>query len=304
MFKLAQVVSASRAAFVGGARCAAVGPGRWCSEKTTVDPGTEFAIRRLDGDDQGIVVFGMNRPKAKNAFSRSMVFAIYEAMESVKHDKSVRAVIIRSDVPGIFCAGADLKERSKMSASEVAPFVSKLRGFVSDFARLPMATIAAIDGAALGGGLELALACDIRVAADVAKIGLVETRLGIIPGAGGTQRLARIVGAACAKLLVFSGRVIDGEEAHKIGLVAEAVPQQPTGDAAYAAALRIAREIAAQGPFAVRMAKTAIDRGVEVDLDTGLAIEEMCYAQVIPTQDRQEGLAAFREKRPPRYTGK
>ncbi|XP_048383041.1 methylglutaconyl-CoA hydratase, mitochondrial isoform X5 [Stegostoma tigrinum] len=199
--------------------------------------------------------------------------------------------------------GADLKERAKMRPSEVGPFVSKARSLINELGNLPMPTIAVLDGAALGGGLEMALACDIRVAATSAKMGLVETKLAIIPGAGGTQRLPRTIGVSLAKELIFSGRVLDGTEAKVIGLVNHVVGQNEAGDAAYHRALSLAREFIPQGPIAVRLAKLAINQGIEVDLKTGLAIEEACYAQVIPTKDRIEGLNAFKEKRLPRYTG-
>lgn len=225
------------------------------------------------------------------------------AIEEVKHDNSVRAVILRSEVPGIFCAGADLKERAKMQPSEVGPFVSKARSLINELGNLPMPTIAVLDGAALGGGLEMALACDIRIAASSAKMGLVETKLAIIPGAGGTQRLPRTVGVSMAKELIFSGRVVDGTEAKTIGLVSHVVEQNEAGDAAYHRALSLAKEFLPQGPIAVRLAKLAINQGMEVDLKTGLEIEEACYAQVIPTKDRIEGITAFKEKRLPRYTG-
>ncbi|XP_041041192.1 methylglutaconyl-CoA hydratase, mitochondrial isoform X2 [Carcharodon carcharias] len=226
-----------------------------------------------------------------------------EAIEEMKCDKNVRTVILRSEVPGIFCAGADLKERAKMQPSEVGPFVSKARSLINELGNLPMPTIAVLDGAALGGGLEMALACDIRVAAASAKMGLVETKLAIIPGAGGTQRLPRIIGVSLAKELIFSGRVLDGTEAKAIGLASHVVEQNEAGDAAYHRGLSLAKEFIPQGPIAVRLAKLAINRGIEVDLKTGLAIEEACYAQVIPTKDRIEGLNAFKEKRLPRYTG-
>ncbi|XP_072848484.2 methylglutaconyl-CoA hydratase, mitochondrial isoform X2 [Pogona vitticeps] len=199
--------------------------------------------------------------------------------------------------------GADLKERAKMHSSEVSSFVSKARTTINEMANLPVPTIAAIDGIALGGGLELALACDIRVAATSAKMGLVETKLAIIPGAGGTQRLPRTIGVSLAKELIFSARVIDGEEAKSIGLISHVVEQNEAGDAAYRRALALAREFLPQGPVAMRVAKLAINQGMEVDLLTGLAIEEACYAQTIPTKDRIEGLLAFKEKRPPRYKG-
>jgi len=166
-----------------------------------------------------------------------------------------------------------------------------------------MPVIAAIDGHALGGGLEMALACDLRVASATAKMGLVETKLAIIPGAGGTQRLPRIVGPSLAKELIFTARVISGTEASSIGLVNHAVEQNAEGDAAYRRAIDLAREILPNGPVGVKMAKAAVNRGIEVDISSAMAIEEGCYAQVIPTKDRLEGLKAFKEKRKPVYKG-
>ncbi|XP_028660705.1 methylglutaconyl-CoA hydratase, mitochondrial [Erpetoichthys calabaricus] len=265
--------------------------------------GDDLSVRYLDGEDSGIVVVGINRPKAKNAISKNLVKMMSETVENVRGNKSIRTVILCSLVPGIFCAGADLKERSKMHPSEVGPFVSKARALMNEIGTLPVPTIAAVDGVALGGGLEMALACDIRIAASTAKMGLVETKLAIIPGAGGTQRLPRVIGMALAKELIFSGRTVDGVEAKSLGLVSHVVEQNEVGDAAYRRALDLAREFIPQGPIAVRMAKLAINRGIEVDLATGLAIEEACYAQVIPTKDRIEGLNAFKEKRPPRFKG-
>ncbi|CAL1568205.1 unnamed protein product [Knipowitschia caucasica] len=267
------------------------------------DPKEDLRVRYLDGEDAGIVVVGLNRPKAKNAISKNLVKMMYDAVDDIKKNNKVRSVILCSVVPGIFCAGADLKERAKMHQSEVGPFVSKARGLITELGNLPMPIIAAIDGAALGGGLEMALACDIRIAASSAKMGLVETKLAIIPGAGGTQRLPRAISVSLAKELIFAAKVIDGDEAYRLGLVNHAVEQNESGDAAYHRALQLAREINPQGPIAVRMAKLAINQGTEVDLSTGLAIEEACYSQVIPTKDRLEGLAAFREKRRPHFKG-
>lgn len=250
-----------------------------------------------------MVVFGLNRPAAKNALNVEMVDSFFQAMDSVRHDKTARVVILRSLVPGIFCAGADLKARAKMRPEEVGPFLARARQAIGGMEALPMPVLAALDGPAFGGGLELALAADLRVAAAEARLGLTETKLAIIPGGGGTQRLPRAVGAAKAKELIFTSAVISGEEAARIGLANYAVPQNTSGDAAYVKALEIAERILPNGPVGVRMAKVAISRGMEVDLSSGLGIEEACYAQVIPTKDRLEGLAAFREKRKPNYTG-
>lgn len=263
----------------------------------------DLRVQYLDGHQAGIVVLGLNRPKAKNSFSKNLVRLLSEAVEAVRFDKNCRVVILRSTTPGIFCAGADLKERAGMAPSEVGPFVAKARTLMSNFENLPMPVIVAIDGHALGGGLEMALACDLRVAADSAKMGLVETKLAIIPGAGGTQRLPRLVGPALAKELIFTAKVLSGADAAKIGLVNHSVPQNQTGDAAFEKSLALAEQIIPNGPVGVRMAKVAINRGNEVDLSTGLAIEEACYAQVIPTKDRLEGLKAFAEKRKPSFSG-
>uniref|UniRef100_A0A3P8VPU1 AU RNA binding protein/enoyl-CoA hydratase n=1 Tax=Cynoglossus semilaevis TaxID=244447 RepID=A0A3P8VPU1_CYNSE len=242
----------------------------------------DLRVRYLDGADQGELV--RICCSSVHTYILIFVFQMFDAVEDIKKNNKVRSVIFCSLVPGIFCAGADLKERAKMHQSEVGPFVSKARALITELGNLPVPTIAAIDGAALGGGLEMALACDIRIAC-------------------GTQRLPRIVGVSFAKELIFAARVVDGTEALRVGLVSQAVEQNKSGDAAYLQALELAREINPQGPIAVRMAKLAINQGTEVDLSTGLAIEEACYAQVIPTKDRLEGLAAFREKRIPQFKG-
>ncbi|XP_037683136.1 enoyl-CoA hydratase domain-containing protein 2, mitochondrial isoform X2 [Choloepus didactylus] len=175
--------------------------------------------------------------------------------------------------------------------------------FFISTAAFPAPTIAAVDGFALGGGLELALACDLRVAASSAVMGLIETTRGLLPGAGGTQRLPRCLGVALAKELIFTDRRLSGTQAQALGLVNHTVDQNEEGNAAYHRARALAQEILPQAPIAVRLGKVAIDRGMEVDIASGMAIEGMCYAQNIPTQDRLEGMAAFREKRPPKFVG-
>uniref|UniRef100_F6XMQ1 Enoyl-CoA hydratase domain containing 2 n=1 Tax=Monodelphis domestica TaxID=13616 RepID=F6XMQ1_MONDO len=286
----------------------------------------EIQVRALRGDrDAGITEILMNRPHTRNALGKVFVSQLSDALDELRLDRSVRVVVFKSCVQGVFCAGADLKEREQMSEPEVAAFVHKLRALMNQIATFPAPTIAALDGFALGGGLELALACDLRVAgiralmnlcqkrklrqsavksrASSAVMGLIETTRGLLPGAGGTQRLPRCVGVGLAKELIFTGRRISGEEAKAIGLVNHAVPQDQEGTAAYRRSLELAREIVPQAPIAVRMGKVAIDRGMEVDISSGMAIEGMCYAQNIPTRDRLEGMAAFREKRPPRFVG-
>mmetsp|Transcript_17670 Transcript_17670/g.26475 ORF Transcript_17670/g.26475 Transcript_17670/m.26475 type:complete len:288 (-) Transcript_17670:180-1043(-) len=276
---------------------------RKCLYRFFSSEASDLIVRRHGGELQGIVELSLNRPKARNAMSKNLVACLEDALQEVKFDKDVRAVILRSENPGMFCAGADLKERATMAEHEVAPFVAKLRGLTMGLYSLPMPVIAAIDGPALGGGLEMALSCDLRVAADSAKMGLVETKLAIIPGAGGTQYLPRIVGPAKAKELIFSAAIVQGSEAVTFGLVDKSVPQNDEGDAAVVAACELAKLILANGPVAVKMAKAAINHGIEVPLATGMQFESAYYAQVIPTKDRLEGLAAFREKRKPSYKG-
>lgn len=263
----------------------------------------EVDLRRLEGEDDGIVEVLMCRHKARNALGHVFVSQMRELVSSLAHESVVRVVVFRSLVPGVFCAGADLKERSVMDNTESDLFVHSLRSLMTQIAQLPVPTIAAMDGVALGGGLELALACDLRTAAYSAQMGLIETTRGLLPGAGGSQRLPRMVGITLAKELIFTGRRVGGQTALEIGLVNRAVEQNQTGDAAYREALSLARDILPQAPIAVRMAKEAMNRGVEVDITSAMAIERMCYARVIPTRDRQEGMAAFIAKRPPRYTG-
>ncbi|PSC74765.1 Methylglutaconyl-mitochondrial [Micractinium conductrix] len=186
-----------------------------------------------------------------------------------------------------------------MSADEASQFVRELRATFTQLDALPMPTVACVDGYALGGGAELALACDIRVCGRDTQFAFPETRLGIIPGAGGTQRLPRIVGASRAKELIYTGRRVDVHDALAMGLADHGAVESSSEEVA----LRVAREIAQGGPVALRLAKAAISLGSELDLASGLRVEEACYAQVIPTKDRLEGLAAFAEKRQPKFTG-
>ncbi|KAI6207276.1 putative 3-hydroxybutyryl-CoA dehydratase [Aphelenchoides fujianensis] len=256
-----------------------------------------LTLEKLSGKDQGIAVLRLHKPDTKNAISRLMLQNLRKSVEDVKFDQKTRVLILKSDVAGAFCTGADLKERKTMPLEEVPRFVDGIRRLTNELSALPMPVIAAIDGFALGGGLELALACDIRVASASSKLGLVETKIAIIPGAGGTQRLSRLVGPALAKELIFTAKVLGGAEAKAIGLVNH-VAEDP-----YAKAREIAHDILKTGPISVRVAKIAIDQGSEVDLNSGLTIEQQCYAQVINTKDRLEGLKAFAEKRAPQFKG-
>eukprot|EP00118_Oscarella_pearsei_P010347 m.63098 g.63098 ORF g.63098 m.63098 type:complete len:292 (+) comp35144_c0_seq1:4300-5175(+) len=264
------------------------------------DSSKEIRLDLLEGERAGIGVIAINRPQTRNAIGRQFVSQLENILNFIRFENKVRVVIIKSDVEGVFCAGADLKERATMRPEEVGPAVSKMRSILGNLANLPQPLIAAVDGIAVGGGLELALTCDFRTASESSKMGLVETKLAIIPGGGGTQRLPRLIGLSRSKDLMFTGRLVGGKEALEIGLV-ERMAKAPLS--AYDAALALATEILPQGPIALKMAKLAINHGIQMDLTSGLQFEEACYAQVIPTKDRLEGLKAFKEKRKPIYQG-
>lgn len=260
-------------------------------------------IERLTNNDKGIVVIGLNRPGSKNAINKHMIDQLLNIFRQLYIDNDTKVVIFRSLVKGIFCAGADLKERLKLPSTDVGRRVTEIRNLANVIENVPVPVIAAVDGAALGGGFELALSCDFIVCAPNSIFGLVETRLGIIPGAGGTQRLARAVGSSLAKELVYTARLFKAQQALQYGAVNRISEQNEEGTGAYKCALQIAREILPNGPLAVKMAKKAISHGQQVDINNGCAIEEFCYNQLIPTKDRIEGLLAFIEKRKPNYTG-
>jgi len=209
-------------------------------------------------------------------------------------------VIITGAGRKAFCAGADLKERTTFDELQVKEFIFTIRNLFTSIEHLNKPVIAAINGVALGGGTELSLACDIRVAAMNASMGLTETRLAIIPGAGGTQRLPRLIGRGKAKELIFTGRRVDAREALQIGLVNQICDPESLLEECQ----KMAAMICETGPIAIEQAKYAINYGLETDLHTGLGIESNAYWVTIPTEDRLEGLAAFQEKRKPVYKGK
>lgn len=258
-----------------------------------VTPPSLLVERRGD-----VVWWRLARPDAANALSRSLVEALAAAVAAVAGDPSARAVVL-TGAGKAFCAGADLKERRGLTLDETRAFLDRLGSVLDGVAALRCPVVAAINGAAFGGGLELALACDLRLAADGASMGLVETRLGIIPGAGGTQRLARLVGVARAKEAIFTGRRLDAATARAWGLISDVVPAADLD----AAAERLAVEIAGAAPLAVAAAKAAIDGGASLPLTAGLVLERRCYETLLTTEDRNEGLTAFAEKRAPVFRG-
>jgi len=247
-----------------------------------------------------IAVITLNRPEAMNSFNFDLLYALRAIIADIRLDAAVRVVIITASGDRAFCAGADLKERASLSPMQVKEFIFTIRNLFTEIEQLNKPVIAGINGVALGGGTELALASDIRIAADTATMGLTETRLAIIPGAGGTQRLPRLVGKGKAKELIFTGKRIGATEALSIGLLNDVCAPHDLIDVCRT----MAAEMCKSGPIAIEQAKYAINCGTETDLATGLAIESNAYWVCIPTEDRVEGLAAFREKRRPVYKGK
>ncbi len=254
----------------------------------------------LVAEQNQAVILTLNRPGVMNCLNFDLLYALRDKIDNLQYTSDIRCLIITGTGKKSFCAGADLKERATLSPEEVKKFILTIRNLLTSIQNLPIPVISAVNGIALGGGTEVALASDIRIAADTASMGLTETRLAIIPGGGGTQRLPRIIGVAKAKELIFTGKRVNAKEALEIGLVNQVVPQENLLDAC----MEMAKMIAETGPIAVEMAKYAIDRGIETDLATGLAIESNAYRVTIPTEDRVEGLTAFREKRKPVYKGR
>jgi enoyl-CoA hydratase/carnithine racemase len=239
----------------------------------------------------------IDREPARNSLSKSLVEELKQHVIRVsKAESGVRCVVLTGAGDKAFCAGADLKERQEMGVAEVREFLRNLRALFLSIERSRAVFIAFLNGAALGGGTELALACDIRIAGEDAQLGLTEVRLGIIPGGGGTQRLARLVGAGKAKELIFCGRRVGAEEAWRIGLI--------EGVGTLADARTMALEISGNAPLAVAAAKEAIVQGAGLPLEEGLSLELQMYEQTLGTADRLEGLKAFSEKRPPRFVGR
>lgn len=238
----------------------------------------------------------LNRPKARNALSQSLVLTLASHISAIRDDGRIRGVLLTSTTPGVFCAGADLVERRGMSPAEVDAFLHAMRTVFRALERLPLPTVACIDGHALGGGLEIALCADVRIVGRNAKLALPETRLGILPGAGGTQRLTSLIGPSRTKDLVFSARTFDGTEAVSLG-----VAQRATEGDVVSVGLDLLETYVQNSPVGIRNAKRAIDHMRDETLDAALDHERRCYEACMGEADRQEGLLAFKEKRRPVY---
>jgi enoyl-CoA hydratase/carnithine racemase len=253
----------------------------------------EFVTLEVDG---AVGTIRLDRPPM-NALNAQVQDEIRAAATEAGERADVKAVVIYGG-PKIFAAGADIKEMADASYAAMVERTNALQACFTTVAQIPKPVVAAITGYALGGGCELALCADRRIAADSAKLGQPEILLGIIPGAGGTQRLPRLVGPARAKDLCFTGRFVDAEEALRIGLVDEVVPAEQVYDTATA----YAAQFATAATLAVRAAKLSIDRGLETDLDTGLAIEGQHFSALFTTEDQKTGMASFVENGPGKAT--
>ena len=251
-------------------------------------------------EEAGVATLTLNRPEVMNSLNFPLLHALRDQIELFRFKRDIRVIIITGGGEKAFCAGADLKERATLNPEQVKEYIFTIRNLFTSIEQLNKPVIAAVNGIALGGGTELALASDLRIASTSATMGLTETRLAIIPGAGGTQRLPRLVGKGKAKELIFTGQRIDANEALKIGLVNKTCEQKDLIEECK----KMAAMICETGPIAIEQAKYAINYGMETDMHTGLAIESNAYWVCIPTEDRLEGLAAFKEKRKPVYKGK
>ncbi|WP_297734576.1 enoyl-CoA hydratase-related protein [Nocardioides sp.] len=252
-------------------------------------------VVRLEVSD-GIATIRLDRPKM-NAISFAVQARLTAAAAEATERDDVKAVVLYGG-ERVFAAGNDVKEMADLSYAEMVKVSASVQGAVTAIARIPKPVVAAVRGYALGGGCELALAADIRIAADDSTFGQPEVLLGIIPGAGGTQRLSRLIGPSKAKDLVFTGRFVKAREALSLGLVDKVVP----ADEVYAAALAWAGQFTTAASLAIRAAKECIDRGLEVDIDTGLEMERMQFAAIFATEDRAIGMRSFVENGPGQAT--
>jgi cyclohexa-1,5-dienecarbonyl-CoA hydratase len=246
-----------------------------------------------------IATIRLDRPPM-NAIDAQLREELHAAVTEAGADETIRAVVVYGGEK-VFAAGADIKQMVRTAREEMQPWAAALSQALTALASLPVPVVAAINGYALGGGCELALACDWRVASAEAKLGQPEISIGVIPGAGGTQRLTRLVGPARAKDLVFSGRLVDAAEALAIGLVDQVVP---AGESVYDAAVALVQRYVDGPRRAIGAAKRAIDEGLDLPLAQGLALETRLFVDLFGTEDQVEGMTAFIEKRRPRFTGR
>jgi enoyl-CoA hydratase len=248
----------------------------------------------------GIATITLNRPEALNAFSREVVEEILHALEDVRNDENVRVMILTGAGEKAFSAGADIKSMMGMTALKARELSLIGEKLCLALETLEKPVIAALNGYALGGGLEVAMSCDLRIASETARMGQTEINIGLIPGWGGTQRLTRLIGRTKAKELVFTGRMIDAKTAEQLGIINMAVPPDKFKEMVRQFAL----ELASKAPVAIRVAKALINKGADIGLDSALELEREGFGVVASTEDLKEGVSAFTEKRKPAFKGK
>lgn len=251
-------------------------------------------------NQEGIGIITVNRPKALNALNRETLMELDRLFELLGKDKAIQAIIITGSGDKSFVAGADITEMQQMSAVEGRDWGKLAQAVFNKIENFPRPVLAAVNGYALGGGCELAMACDIRIASEKAQFGQPEVSLGITPGFGGTQRLPRLIGRGRAKEMLFTGDMIDADEAYRIGLVNKIAAHQNLVETAKEMATRIML----RGPVAVTLCKAAVNEGLDVDLDSGCAYEAEVFGLCFATADQKEGMTAFLEKRKPVFQGK
>jgi enoyl-CoA hydratase/carnithine racemase len=249
--------------------------------------------------EEGIGRITINRPDVRNALNTQVLGDLRQALAEFRHDREVGVVVFTGAGERSFAAGADIGELRERTALDA--LASVMQGVYDEIEAFEKPTIAAVNGFALGGGCELAMACDIRIASQNARFGLPEVTLSIIPGAGGTQRLSRLIGKGKATEMILTGAIIDAEEAYRIGLVTQIADEVET---LMDKVRETATTILAKGPLAVRLAKLAIQTGFETDQKTGLVVERLAQAVLFNTEDKREGTSAFLEKREPRFEGR
>lgn len=247
---------------------------------------------KVDVED-GIALITINRPKSLNALNSETLAELGEVLGEIEQSKDIRGVILTGSGNKAFVAGADIAEMVNATPQEGRDMAMLAAETFKKLENMPQVTIAAVNGYALGGGCEISMACDIRIASDNAKFGQPEVNLGILPGFGGTQRLARLIGKGRAKEMIFTADQIDANEAWRIGLANKVVPQEELIDTAKA----MAKKILSKGSYAVSLAKQSINSGLDMDLDNGLKQEADLFGLAFSTHDKKEGMEAFLEKR-------
>lgn len=257
-----------------------------------------YEALRVDRED-AVATITINRPDKRNALNAVVRAELLDALDTLRDEPEIRVVVFTGAGDRAFIAGADIGEFAERTPLEQRAAMSGRRVF-DEIAEYSKPTIAMINGYALGGGCELALACDLRVAADTARLGQPEINLAIIPGGGGTQRLPRLAGMGPAMRLILSGEIIEAEEAHRIGLVDRVVPAAELREHT----MELARGIASKSPVALRMAKAAVRAAAEMPLSAGLAYETELFITCFASEDKQEGINAFLEKREPEFRGR